>query len=48
MEDNNYEQYENKLICFFDEEENMIVYWEPRYKGFRGTCKECENNWPMS
>lgn len=48
LEDNDYEKYEDRLIYFFDEEENMIVYWEPRYKGFRGTCKECENNWPMS
>ncbi|MDQ3085075.1 MAG: hypothetical protein M3Q77_09750 [Thermoproteota archaeon] len=48
MSDTEYEKYMEKLICFFDKNENMIIYWEPQYGGFRGTCKECENNWPMS
>jgi len=25
----------------------QIVY-EPKYGGYRGTCDECEGNWPES
>lgn len=42
------ERYEKALVCVYDKERDVIVYWEPIYKGFRGTCKGCPNNWPES
>ena len=27
---------------------NAIMFFEPRYHGFRGQCPECGNNWPES
>ena len=42
------QRYEGKLVCVYDRTENIIIYWEPRYKGFRGTCYDCDNNWAES
>lgn len=25
-----------------------VIINEPKYSGFRGYCKKCENNWPES
>ena len=40
------DKFENTLVCMYDKDRDVIIYWEPIYKGFRGTCKECPNNWP--
>lgn len=44
------ERYFEKLVCIpcHTQEGNIIIYWESEYGGFRGTCTECENNWPES
>jgi hypothetical protein len=42
------DKFEKTLVCIYDKDRDVIIYWEPIYKGFRGTCKECPNNWPES
>jgi hypothetical protein len=45
------ERYGGKYVCIYKKnmmkEEGIIIYWEPSYNGFRGTCKDC-TNWPES
>lgn len=41
-------RFEKTLVCIYDKDRDVIIYWEPTYNGFRGTCKECPNNWPES
>ena len=31
--------------CDFDK---AVVFYDPRYRGFRGICPKCEGNWPES
>lgn len=40
--------YENKPLCLACASENIVIYWEPKYNGFRGTCKDCNTNWAES
>jgi hypothetical protein len=42
------DRFEKTLVCIYDKDRDVIIYWEPTYNGFRGTCKECPNNWPES
>ncbi|MGH9979253.1 MAG: hypothetical protein ACRD8Z_25985 [Nitrososphaeraceae archaeon] len=42
------DRFEKTLVCIYDKVRNVIIYWEPIYEGFRGTCKGCPNNWPES
>lgn len=41
-------KYEEKSVCIYCGSENIIIYWEPKYNGFRGTCNECDTNWAES
>ena len=47
-EDLDLKKYEEKSVCIYCESENIIIYWEPKYNGFRGTCNDCKNNWAES
>jgi hypothetical protein len=46
-----FERYGGKYVCIYKKnmmkEEGIIIYWEPIYNGFRGTCEDC-TNWPES
>ncbi|MGH9978422.1 MAG: hypothetical protein ACRD8Z_21710 [Nitrososphaeraceae archaeon] len=42
------DKFERTLVCIYDNDRDVIIYWEPIYEGFRGTCKECPHNWPES
>lgn len=42
----NYNDHE-KLECPACNNE-IELYWEERYKGMRGMCKNCGTNWPES
>jgi transposase-like protein len=42
------QRYEGKLVCLYCKSENIIIYWEPRYKGFRVMCNDCNTNWAES
>ena len=42
------DRFEKTLVCIYNKDRNVIIYWEPIYEGFRGTCKGCPNNWPES
>jgi len=33
------------LVCGYAK---AFVFEEPKYNGFRGNCKRCDNNWPES
>lgn len=50
-DDVNIEKFFGKNICIYKKnmmkEEGIIIYWDPRYRGFRGTCTEC-TNWAES
>jgi len=42
------EQKERKNVPCPECPDNIEVYWDPKYNGFRGTCKECGTNWAES
>ena len=44
------DRYFEKLVCIRHRtaEGEIIMYWEPEYYGFRGTCSEGCTNWPES
>ncbi len=42
------QDYEENLVCIYCGGESIVIYWEPRYNGFRGTCNDCKNNWAES
>ena len=50
-DDIEFERYFGKYVCIYKKnmmkEEGIIIYWEPIYNRFRGTCKEC-TNWAES
>jgi len=36
------------VICQACETNSVLVFFEPQYNGFRGTCLKCETNFAMS
>jgi len=47
-EDLDKEVYGEKPVCIACASENITIYWESRYNGFRGTCNDCNTNWAES
>ena len=47
-EDLDKNMYEEKYVCIVCASENISIYWESRYNGFRGTCNDCDTNWAES
>jgi hypothetical protein len=46
------DKYFDKYVCIYEKDmfkiEGIIIYWYPKYQGFRGTVPDFRHNWPQS